>query len=101
MKCKKILALAFSALMAVGMLAGCGSSGGSSSDLSRSSVNSALTSVGSKVRASSETELNAAMGRAYDEMEQGRIAKSNDALHAYLVADRGYNSSGIKGGPLL
>ena len=95
MKAKKWMALALSAVMAVGMLAGCGGGGTGSagrSSLNTSSVNSLIKEADSKVRVSSDAELNAAMDETIALMEQGGMGKNGESLHSYLIGVRNYKS---------
>ena len=69
MKIKKLLALALSAVMAVGVLTACGGGGSSvSGSLSNNEVNSLLKSVGSGITVENDTKLNNAVRSAASEI---------------------------------
>lgn len=70
MKIKKLLALALSAVMAVGVLTACGGGGGSSvsGSLSNNEVNRLLKSVGSGITVENDTKLNNAVRSAASEI---------------------------------
>lgn len=99
MKAKKWMALALSAVMAVGMLTGCGGTGSAGrSSLNTSSVNSLIREADSKVRVSSDAELNAAMDETIALMEQGGMGKNGESLHSYLIGVRNYKSGSNRKG---
>lgn len=69
MKIKKLLALALSAVMAVGVLTACGGGGSSvSGSLSNNEVNRLLKSVGSGITVENDTKLNNAVRSAASEI---------------------------------
>lgn len=99
MKAKKWMALALSAVMAIGMLAGCGGTGSAGrSSLTTSSVNSQLKAADSKARVSSDTNLNAAMDETIVLMDQGSMGKNGESLHSYLIGVRNYKSGSNRKG---
>ena len=74
MKCKKWMALALAAVMAVGVLAGCGGNGSStSSDLNIQEVNSYLKTAGSDVQVKNSDALNSAVKQAASSMKESGI----------------------------
>lgn len=99
MKAKKWMALALSAVMAVGMLAGCSGTGSAGrSSLSTSSVNSLLKEADSNARVSSDADFNAAVDETMVLMEQGRMGKTGESLHSYLIGVRNYKSGSNRAG---
>ena len=74
MKCKKWMALALAAVMAVGVLAGCGGNGSStSSDLNIQEVNSYLKTAGSDVQVKNSDALNSAVKQAASSMKESGV----------------------------
>lgn len=98
MKAKKWMALALAVVMAVGMLAGCGSGTSSSnrSAMSVSKVNSALRAAESKTKAKTVDGLNEAVEKAADYMVKRGTLDANTLL-GFIASERGYDDKSKDG----
>lgn len=99
MKAKKWMALALSAVMAVGMLTGCGGGGTASnrSAMTVSQVNSALRKVDSEAKAKTLEDLNEAVEATADYMLSRGVRDANTLL-GFIAAERGYREDSTKYG---
>ncbi|OUP28050.1 hypothetical protein [Faecalibacterium sp. An192] len=99
MKAKKWMALALSAVMAVGMLTGCGGGGTASnrSAMTVSQVNSALRKVDSEAKAKTLDDLNEAVEATADYMLSRGVRDANTLL-GFIAAERGYREDSTKYG---
>ena len=79
MKLKKWLAVALSAVMAVGVLAGCGG-GGTGGSLSLSKVNGLLSDAGSSVTVTPDEALDSAVRSAVSDMKEEGAFSTLDAM---------------------
>lgn len=99
MKAKKWMALALSAVMAIGMLAGCGGGGTASnkSSMSVSQVNSALRKVDSQAKVKTLDDLNKAVQETAEYMLSRGVLDANTLL-GFIASERGYREDSTKYG---
>lgn len=98
MKVKKWIALALTAVMAVGVMTGCSTgSAGNKSAMSVSKVNSALRKADSDVKAKTVSGLDEAAEKAADYMISRGVLDANTLL-GYIASERGYQSDSSKYG---
>lgn len=76
MKIKKLLALALSAVMAVGVLTACGGGGGVSGTLSSNKVESQLQAVGADIELTIDSRMNNVVRSAAQELANGSSQSS-------------------------
>lgn len=100
MKLKQWIALALSAVLAVGMMTGCSSTVPNQSAMAVYKVNSALREAESEVKAKSVEGLNDAVKSAADYMVSRGVLDENTLL-GYIAAERGYRSSSKYGAALV
>lgn len=98
MKAKKWMALALAAVMAVGMLAGCGGgTAGNRSSMNVSQVNSALRKADSEAKAKTLDELNKAVEETAEYMLSRGVLDANTLL-GFIASERGYREDSTKYG---
>ena len=100
MKLKKWLALALSAVMAVGVLAGCGGGSSGGGSLSLNEVNDLLEKAGTSASATSNDALDSAVKAAVSAMkEDGDF--STEAANVSVIGTMGWpvvSAAGVKAG---